>query len=46
MLTDVKIEALKCCNFDASPQSEWLIAAHLERICKQYFGVLDCHITT
>ena len=32
MLTDVKIEALKCCSFDASPKSEWLITAHLERI--------------
>ena len=38
MLTDIKIEALKCCSFDASPQSEWLITAHLERIWSQHFG--------
>ena len=44
MLTDVKIEALKRCNFDASPQSEWLITAHLERIWNQHFGALECHI--
>ena len=41
-----KTEHLKCCSFDASPQSEWLITAHLERICDQYFVALDCHITT
>ena len=39
-------EHLKCCSFDASPQSEWLITAHLERIWGQHFGALDCHITT
>ena len=38
MLTDIKIEALKGCSFDASPQSEWLITAHLERIWSQHFG--------
>ena len=38
MLTDVKIEALKCFSFDASPQSEWLITAHLERIWSQIWG--------
>ena len=37
-----KAEHLKCCSFNASPQSEWLITAHLERIWNQYFGVLDC----
>ena len=37
-----KTEHLKCCSFDASPQSEWLITAHLERIWNQHFGVLDC----
>ena len=41
-----KTEQLKCCSFDASPQSEWLITAHLERIWNQHFGALDCHITT
>ena len=41
-----KTEQLKCCSFDAPPQSEWLITAHLERICNQYVGALDCHITT
>ena len=41
-----KTEHLKCCSFDASPQSEWLITAHLERIWGQHFGALDCHITT
>ena len=25
-----KAEHLKCCSFNASPQSEWLITAHLE----------------
>ena len=35
---------LKCCSFDASPQSEWLITAHLERIWSQHFGALECHI--
>ena len=39
-----KTEHLKCCSFDASPQSEWLITAHLERIWNQHFGALDCHI--
>ena len=39
-----KKEKLKCCSFDASPQSEWLITAHLERIWNQHFGVLECHI--
>ena len=24
-----KTEQSKCCSFDASPQSEWLITAHL-----------------
>ena len=37
---------LKCCSFDASPQSEWLITAHLERIWNQHFGALGRHITT
>ena len=37
---------LEFCSFDASPQSEWLITAHLERIWGQHFGALDCHITT
>ena len=41
-----KREQLKCCSFDASPQSEWLITAHLERIWSQHFGALGCHITT
>ena len=41
-----KAEQLKCCSFDASPQSEWLITAHLERIWSQHFGALECHITT
>ena len=41
-----KTEHLKCCSFDASPQSEWLITAHLERIWSQHFGALECHITT
>ena len=36
-----KTEQLKCCSFDASPQSEWLITAHLEGIWNQHFGVLD-----
>ena len=40
-----KTEHLKCCSFDASPQSEWLITAHLERIWSQHFGALECHIT-
>ena len=39
-----KREQLKCCSFDASPQSEWLITAHLERIWNQHFGVFECHI--
>ena len=39
-----KAEQLKCCSFDASPQSEWLITAHLERIWSQHFGALECHI--
>ena len=39
-----KREQLKCCSFDASPQSEWLIMAHLERIWNQHFGVFECHI--
>ena len=33
-----KTEQLKCCSFDASPQSEWLITAHLERIWSQIWG--------
>ena len=33
-----KAEQLKCCSFDASPQSEWLITAHLERIWSQIWG--------
>ena len=33
---------LKCCSFDASPQSEWLITAHLERIWNQHFGLSTC----
>ena len=33
-----KTEQLTCCSFDASPQSEWLITAHLERIWNQHFG--------
>ena len=41
-----KAEHLKCCSFDASPQSEWLITAHLERIWSQHFGALGCHITS
>ena len=41
-----KTEQLKCCNFDASSHSEWLIMAHLERIWSQHFGALECHITT
>ena len=41
-----KREQLKCCSFDTSPQSEWLITAHLERIWIQHFGALNCHITT
>ena len=32
-----KKEQLKCCSFDASPQSEWLITAHLEGIWNQIF---------
>ena len=32
-----KTEHLKCWSFDASPQSEWLITAHLERIWNQHF---------
>ena len=36
-----KTEHLKCCSFDASPLSEWLITAHLEGIWNQHFGVLD-----
>ena len=32
-----KTEQLKCCSFDASPQSEWLITVHLERIWSQHF---------
>ena len=35
---------LKCCNFDAPPQSELLITAHLERIWTHHFGALECHI--
>ena len=35
-----KTEHLKCWSFDASPQSEWLITAHLERISAFWgFGV-------
>ena len=41
-----KTERLKCCSFDASSHSEWLIMAHLERIWSQHFGALECHITT
>ena len=41
-----KTEQLKCCSFDAFPQLEWLITAHLERIWNQHFGALDCHNTT
>ena len=41
-----KAEHLKCCSFDASPQSEWLITGHLERIWSQHFGALGCHITS
>ena len=41
-----KTEQLKCCSFDASPQSEWNITAYLERIWSQHFGALECHITT
>ena len=41
-----KTQHLKCCSFDASPQSEWLITAHLERIWSQHFGALGCHITS
>ena len=37
-----KTEQLKCCSFDASPQSEWLITAHLEGIWNQHFGALEC----
>ena len=36
---------LKYCSFDASPQSELLITAHLERIWNQHFGVLGCHMS-
>ena len=36
-----KTEHLKCWSFDASPQSEWLITAHLERA----FWALECHIS-
>ena len=39
-----KAEQLKCCSFDASPQSEWLTTAHLERIWGQHFVTLECHI--
>ena len=39
-----KTEHLKCCSFNASPLSEWLITAHLERIWSQHFGALGCHI--
>ena len=41
-----KTQHLKCCSFHASPQSEWLITAHLERIWSQHFGALGCHITS
>ena len=41
-----KTEQLKCCSFDASSHSKWLIMAHLERIWSQLFGALECHITT
>ena len=41
-----KTERLKCCSFDASSHSEWLMMAHLERIWSQHFGALECHITT
>ena len=41
-----RTEQLKCCSFDASPHSEWLLTADLERIWNQHFGVLGCHITT
>ena len=41
-----KTEQLKCCSFDASSHSKWLIMAHLERIWSQHFGALECHITT
>ena len=34
------------CLVDASPQSEWFITVHLERIWSQHFGALECHITT
>ena len=40
-----KPEQLKCCSFDASPESEWLITAHLERIWNHHFGALDCHMS-
>ena len=40
-----KTEHLKCCSFDASPQSEWFITAHLERIWNHHFGALDCHMS-
>ena len=42
----ITTEQLKCCSFDASPLSGWLITAHLERIWSQHFGALECHITT
>ena len=35
---------LKCCTFDAPPQSELLITAHLERIWSHHFLALECHI--
>ena len=31
-------------HFDAPPQSELLITAHLERIWSQHFATLECHI--
>ena len=41
-----KTGAFEMLQFDASPQSEWLITAHLERIWSQHFGALGCHITS
>ena len=34
-----KAEQLKCCSFDASPQSEWLITAHLENLESAFWGL-------
>ena len=37
-MRDFKKGPLKSCSFDASPQSEWLITVHLERIWNQHCG--------